>query len=145
MTKRYSYGAVAGAVAALVLLATPALTMAQSSQQTSYATTITETLPTPSNSGYGGTLRLTTAADGTVEGWYIPDDNTAYLPVVGGMENGQLWLNVGNSGRLHIDATVQKDGTLVGSATEIQRADSETDSLAQPVTYAFVAKQSAQP
>src|SRR5580700_6129652 len=119
MTRRNALGAAVGAVAVALLLGMPAMTLAQTAQQTSYTTTLTERLPNTSYSGYGGTLRLTTASDGTISGWYIPDDRTDFIAVTGGMNNGQMWLNIGESGRLRVDATIGKDGVLVGSATDL--------------------------
>jgi hypothetical protein len=136
-------GAAVGAVAVALLLGMPAMTLAQTAQQTSYTTTLTERLPNTSYSGYGGTLRLTTASDGTISGWYIPDDRTDFIAVTGGMNNGQMWLNIGESGRLRVDATIGKDGVLVGSATDLGPVPTDSSSPSQPITYDFVAKPDA--
>jgi hypothetical protein len=143
MTRRNALGAAVGAVAVALLLGMPAMTLAQTAQQTSYTTTLTERLPNTSYSGYGGTLRLTTASDGTISGWYIPDDRTDFIAVTGGMNNGQMWLNIGESGRLRVDATIGKDGVLVGSATDLGPVPTDSSSPSQPITYDFVAKPDA--
>lgn len=143
---RYFSRAAAGALAACMIVGLPIASRADSgARQTTYTTTLTESQPMPSYAPYGGQLRLTVASGGEVNGWYIPDDQTNFIPVTGGMQNGQMWLTVGNAGDLRIVATVEKDGSLVGSATDERSLGQNGDvqSLQAPVDFDFVAKPSA--
>jgi hypothetical protein len=137
------FGAAIGMVAAIALSSAPSPTLAQAAQQSTYTTMLTEKHPSPSSSGYTGSLRLTIASDGRVSGYYIPDDQADFIPVVGGMTNGALWLSVGDAGRLQIDATLGQDGSMVGTATELSADVADSGSFGPPITYEFVAKQSS--
>jgi hypothetical protein len=136
---QFKLGAAIAALAAVALSASPDISLAQTAQESNYTTVLTERLPNLSISGYSGSLRLSIASDGKVNGYYIPDDNMAFVPVVGGLTNGQLWITVGDMGRMQINATVGKDGTMVGTAIEDIPAQSENGSAGQTLTYDFVA------
>ena len=106
-----------GAIAAVAIFATPALTLADNAPQT-YVTSLTESGISASPVPYRGTLELTISSDGVVSGWYRPDYNGSFIPVTGGERSGKLWLNIGESGQLQLTADVQKDGSLIGSAVD---------------------------
>jgi hypothetical protein len=140
---RYFTRTAAGAVAACLLAGLPIASLADSgAHQTTYTTTMTESQPLPSYAPFGGQLRLTTEPGGEINGYYIPDDQTNFIPVIGGVQNGQMWLTIGNSGDLRIVATVEKDGSLVGSATD-ERSVPIDGQLQAPVDFDFIAKPSA--
>ena len=77
-----------------------------------------------------GTLKLTTAPDGTISGYYRPADESRQVDVQGGSDGSSIWLNIGTMGQLHIDGKLQ--GTQIVGAT-----------LLNGRTYDFVATPTA--
>jgi len=104
---------------------------------TSYTTVMAQTLPVPSGGIFPGKLNIKVSSDGIVSGWYAPDYEGATVSVAGGKEGDQLWLDFGDSGAVRIVATLQKDGTIVGTAAGV-RASSLLP-LDSPARYSFVA------
>ena len=62
-----------------------------------------------------GTLQLTINPDGIINGYYRPADNMAFIPVTGGRDGQNVWLDIGGRGRLHVTGTLQ-NGKIAGSA-----------------------------
>lgn len=58
--------------------------------------------------------------------------------MTGGLSKNSLWLTFGQSGRLHVDAQLQPDGKLTGSAIELP-GPMQTFSVRGPATFNFVA------
>jgi hypothetical protein len=112
----------AGAVAAaLAIVGTPAI----SSAATAYAPNkpVHVNYDTSIQNLYGfdypwsGTLQLTFNPDGIITGYYRPADNGDLVPVTGGRNGENIWLDIGRSGRLHVTGTLQ-NGTIAGAAFE---------------------------
>jgi len=104
---------------------------------TSYTTVMTQTLPIPSAGVFPGKLDLKVSSDGIVSGWYQPDYEGSTVSVTGGKQGDQLWLDIGQSGAVRIVATVQKDGSIVGTAQGLHAATLLP--MDEPVRYRFVA------
>lgn len=111
-------------------------TAAIEQSQHSYATTLTPTGPQATAGAYTGTLRLTTWSSGVVAGYYIPDYMPTFIPVTGSVSNGKVWLTIGERGDLVVNAHIRKDGTIVGTAQELN----VRSEVSLPATYDFVAK-----
>lgn len=105
---------------------------------TSYTTVMTQTLPIPSAGVFPGKLDLKVSSDGIVSGWYTPDYEGSAVSVAGGVEGDQLWLDLGEFGSVRIVATLQKDGTIVGTASGLRTAPALLP-LDSPARYSFVA------
>jgi hypothetical protein len=120
------------AAAASALALTPAFALA--STQQAYTTTLQPAGPTMLLGNYYGSLKLTVSSDGIVQGWYQPEYGN-YIAVSGSDQNGTYWLTFGNGGAFQIYAVKQSDGTLKGTATNV-----EPTAGPFPPTFAFVAK-----
>lgn len=71
-------------------------------------------LPSP----WTGTLQLTMNPDGIIQGYYHPaDDYTKFIPVEGGRNGDQVWLDIGHAGRLHVSGTIKNDN-ISGAAID---------------------------
>ncbi|HXW77214.1 MAG TPA: hypothetical protein VEJ20_07385 [Candidatus Eremiobacteraceae bacterium] len=127
------------ALAAATLLSAPAIASAESAPTFTYATTLRQTQPLPSGGVYTGSLRLTVASDGIVNGWYIPSDEGRFIAVTGGEQDGKFWLQVGDNGDFQIFGTVAKNGALNGSVTEQHAGPLDFDDMGFPVTFDFTA------
>ena len=66
---------------------------------------------------YPGQLKLHIQPDGTISGWFSNDASPFLTPVVGGKDGQHIWLDIGDTGRLHVNADLQ-NGKLVGTAVE---------------------------
>ncbi|HXM19135.1 MAG TPA: hypothetical protein VN934_10080 [Candidatus Tumulicola sp.] len=129
-----------GALTAAAALAAPAVASAQVAiPLTTYTTSLTQVGPLASPGAYTGKLTFTVSPDGIVQGWYVPDDESTYVPVSGGEKDGKLWLNIGDRGSLQITADVLADGSLSGSGFETAAAPSSYDALDIPTTFSFTA------
>lgn len=64
-----------------------------------------------------GTLQLTINPDGIINGYYRPADNMAFIPVTGGRNGKNVWLDIGSNARLHVNGTLE-NGQIVGSAVD---------------------------
>lgn len=62
-----------------------------------------------------GRLQLTLNADNIINGYYRPADNNAYIPVTGGRDGNNVWLDIGDRGRMHVTGTLQ-NGVITGTA-----------------------------
>jgi ABC-type phosphate transport system substrate-binding protein len=62
-----------------------------------------------------GELQLTIHSNGVIQGYYRPADNSSYIPVTGGRDGTRVWLDIGQSGRLHVTGTLQS-GRILGGA-----------------------------
>ena len=109
----------AAGLALALTLALPAMVFAAPAQTTAvnYNTTLSDWnyggLAYPSS----GQLKLQLHPDGTISGWYTNSDTISFIPVIGG-ENGQnVWLDIGQEGNLHVNAHLQ-NGKLIGSAVQ---------------------------
>ncbi|HEV2878000.1 MAG TPA: hypothetical protein VGW96_00350 [Candidatus Eremiobacteraceae bacterium] len=119
--------------AALALVAPASAFAAAGNTQVTYKTELQETTPMSLPGYIAGTLKLTVASDGIVQGWYFPDYSGPAVAVSGSLENGQYWLSFGD-GDFHINAAKQTNGTLVGSAQRLLPL-----STTFPQTFDFVA------
>lgn len=71
---------------------------------------------------WSGKLQLTITPDGIINGYYRPDDNQAFIPVTGGRDGQNVWLEIGQMGRLHVTGTLQR-GRIVGTAFDERTND----------------------
>jgi hypothetical protein len=122
------------ATAAVITLMVPFAGLAQSSSaQLTYKTAMEETTPMSLPGYFPGTLKLTVASDGAVQGWYFPDNVTPAIDVSGWDEKGKYLLTFGN-GNFRIDAVKQPNGKLVGTAQRLLPL-----SKTFPRTFSFMA------
>ncbi len=63
--------------------------------------------------GYGGELRFT-ISNGFVVGTYRPDTGGGVAPVRGGSKGSSIWFDIDTLGGLHINATMEADGSIKG-------------------------------
>lgn len=63
--------------------------------------------------GYSGEMRFT-IANGFVTGTYRPDTGGTITTVHGGTEASRIWFDIATLGGLHINATMEADGTIKG-------------------------------
>jgi len=65
-----------------------------------------------------GSLDLRFDKSGIVSGYYNPGVGLSYIPVTGGLEGNSLWLDLGarTERLLHVNATLNSDGTIAGNA-----------------------------
>jgi hypothetical protein len=139
LTKLFTTAVSSAALAAISLVSPISASALGSSTQTTYTTALTQVQPVSAPGEFDGTLKLTVTADGIVNGYYFPADEGTIVPVVGGEQNGQYWMDIGGNTRLHIYAKLGKDGSLVGTATPTPYAlNMGHEELAE--TYSFVAK-----
>jgi hypothetical protein len=105
--------------ATLLALALPASAFAAAAQPTtqSYTTTLSDWNYGGMAYPYAGQLKLQVSPDGIISGWYTNDNTLLPVPVIGGRNGDNLWLDIGDMGRLHVNAHLQ-DGKLVGTARQ---------------------------
>jgi hypothetical protein len=111
--------------AAFVLAATlagvPAISQAVTTQPTAsvhhtYTTSLQPQIGL--DAPWTGTLKLTLNPDGIIQGYYYPgDDQVAFIPVTGGRNGDRVWLDIGTTGRLHIEGII-KNGSIAGTALD---------------------------
>ena len=127
------------AMALAAIVVAPVAASIPTTMNTSYTTALTQVEPVSAPGEFDGTLKLSVTTDGIVSGYYIPVDEGTIVPVVGGVQNGKYWMDIGGNTQLHIYAESGKDGSLVGTATPTPFAlNVGHENLAE--TYAFVAK-----
>jgi hypothetical protein len=113
-----------GVLLALLLVGAgaPALAIV-SSQHIDYQTSMTpvfDRFAVP----WTGELQLTLGSNGSIHGYYRPDDNHAYVPVTGGHDGQSVWLEIGSTGDatasfLHVTGKLS-EGKIVGAAVDEQ-------------------------
>jgi hypothetical protein len=105
--------------AALALIAAPAISQAATAYNSSQTVRVNYDTSIQPLFGFGGpwtgTLQLTFNPDGIISGYYRPADNQNFVTVTGGHNGKDIWLDIGQSGRLHVNGTLQ-NGTITGSA-----------------------------
>ena len=62
-----------------------------------------------------GTLDLTIARNGMINGTYHPEFGARFVPVVGGRQGDHVWLEFGFSGRPRVEATIASSGAISGT------------------------------
>jgi hypothetical protein len=133
--------AIVGALLAAAVAALPVASVADTQSTQNYATVLTQTGPAAEFSSFTGVLKLSVSSNGIVQGWYMPDYATYFIPVTGSSKDGRLWLSIGESGQLQVNASVQRGGKIVGSAFET--GPPLPGSVQGPATYNFVANPKA--
>ena len=130
----------AAAAALLTLAAAPHAVSAQTVTTQAYATALVQVEPVSAPGEFDGRLKLTVTSDGIVNGYYFPALGAgSIVPVVGGVQDGKYWMDIGGNTRLHIYAHLDKSGSLVGTATPTPYSlNTSHENLAE--TYSFVAK-----
>jgi hypothetical protein len=124
-----------GAAALAAVLCAPAASFADSPTTKTYTTTLTQSVPRAFDGGYSGRLMLTMTPGGIIQGWYIPDEDSTFIAVTCGSNNGKFWFDIGTRNQLHVEGNIQKDGSLIGSALPLSAEITE-----QPMSFSFVAK-----
>ncbi len=109
------------AIATALVVAAPsvsqaAVTQTQAPVHATYETSMRPVLHA-FDGPWTGTLQLTFNPSGIIQGYYRPADNMAYIPVTGGRDGDNVWLDIGSSGRLHVNGTLQ-NGAIVGGAID---------------------------
>lgn len=103
------------------LAAVPSISQAASSQaqnpvKITYQTSL-ETIPGPS-APWTGSMQLTISPNGIIQGWYHPAyDMTSLIPVTGGRNGDNVWLDIGTRARLHVSGTMNNKA-INGSAID---------------------------
>lgn len=102
------------------LTAVPALSQAATAQSTAavhatYKTTFSR-IPGPS-APWTGSLQLTIHSDGIIQGYYRPDGDQGFIPVTGGRDGDNVWLEIGRDGGFHVDGTLH-NGVITGAAMD---------------------------
>jgi hypothetical protein len=140
MKRRFLTAIGSGAALAAILAASSATYADTAGSEKNFSTTLTQTGPATSSGSYTGNLRITISSDGLVNGWYIPADEPSFIPVIGGASNGRIWFDIGTSQPLRVQGSMQKDGSLTGSATDFGGTKVTFEDQAFPSTFDFVAK-----
>lgn len=126
--------------AALALIALPVTARAADQTSKTYTTALTQQFGSPYP--YSGRLQIWISDSGIVSGYYRPADNGSFETVTGGRSGDHIWLNIGQTGDLHITGNFIK-GVIVGSA--FASADSGFVSIGpafdsiQPTQFNFTA------
>jgi hypothetical protein len=109
-------------VLAAALAGAPAISQAVTTQPTAPVKHTYDTSLAPQlglGAPWTGTLKLTLNPDGIIQGYYYPaGDEVAFIPVTGGRNGDQVWLDIGQRGRLHIEGTIRNGGTIAGTALD---------------------------
>jgi hypothetical protein len=63
--------------------------------------------------GYGGQMRFR-ITNGFVNGTYRPDTGGGLAVVSGGTQGSRIWFDIATLGGLHINGTMEADGTIKG-------------------------------
>lgn len=106
---------------AAALAGAPAISQAVTTQpatpvQTTYQTTL-EPL-TGLGAPWTGSLQIAIHSDGIIQGYYHPaGDEIAFVPVTGGRNGDNVWLDIGRSGHLHVQG-ILKNGVITGTAVD---------------------------
>lgn len=135
--------AVAAAATLLAVAAVPHPASAESSTSQAYTTALVQVAPISAPGEFDGRMKLTVSSNGIINGYYFPAAGAgSIVPVVGGVQDGKYWMDIGGNTRLHIYAQLDKSGSLVGTATPTPYTlNMSNEDLAE--TYSFVAKPTA--
>jgi len=127
------------ALAGMILATAPSASFASAPTQTlSYDTVMTQTLPLPSAGAIVGKMTLSVANDGLINGWYIPADAGPPVEVIGSKRGSELQLEIGQMGSLRIYGSMNRTGTIAGTATQYAEIGNINENT--PPTFSFVAK-----
>ncbi len=108
---------IATAFAAAPLVSQAATAQAVAPVHATYETTLEPVFGPPSP--WTGTLQLTFNANNIIQGYYHPADNiSAFIPVTGGRDGDNVWMDIGRSGRLHVTG-VLANGVITGGAVDL--------------------------
>jgi hypothetical protein len=100
--------------------------------QKTFATTMTQVEPSLAYGVLTGVLKVSITKNGMVSGWYIADYGSGdFVPVIGNIKEGKLWLDIGDNGRLRVTADVRKGWKIVGTAVDLNVLSGP------PVAYTF--------
>lgn len=103
----------------VLAVATPALALAVPAYQSSHAVKVNYNTAIEPLLGFGGpvtgTLQLTFNPDGIINGYYRPYGDGSFVQVTGGREGNDIWIDIGERARLHINGTLDK-GNITGTA-----------------------------
>lgn len=123
----------ATAMAVIVVFAAGTLALASPAEKT-FSITMTQVEPALAYGTLTGVLKVSIAKNGPVSGWYIADYGSGdFVPVIGNVKDGKLWLDIGDNGRLHVTADVRKGWKIVGTAVDLSVF------AGPPVAYTFIA------
>jgi hypothetical protein len=109
-----------------------AVAQATPSPQIAYRTYIR---PRFDSFGYAGELRIA-VVNGYVIGTYRPDTGGTIARVAGGSQGSDIWLDIPTLGGIHIQGSVQSDGSITGLGTPLGPSAKQ---------YVFTAKPEASP
>lgn len=126
---------------AIGMTASASIAAPSATAATSYSTEMQQTQPVPSGGVYAGVLRVSMSSEGIVSGWYLPADAGNVEIVTGGKSGSKVWMEIGNTNPVRIDAMLQRDGSIVGSARTL--GDTVLSPIDMPIIFSFVAKPQA--
>lgn len=127
------------AVALSAAALAPSISSASAPTQTNtYDTVMMQTLPIPSAGAIEGKMTLSVANDGLINGWYIPADAGPPVEVTGSKHGNELRLEIGSMGSLLVYGSVNKTGTIAGTATQYPGLGIDYEGT--PPSFSFVAK-----
>lgn len=85
---------------------------------TTYQYEYTISDPTGMRLDRNGGMQLRFTKDNIISGYYDPNDFLSFIPVTGGRDKNQFWLDIGSNTMhlLRVSGTIQPNGSLVGYA-----------------------------
>ncbi|HVA36513.1 MAG TPA: hypothetical protein VNJ51_02740 [Candidatus Dormibacteraeota bacterium] len=113
-------GLAAAVALALAALAPLAAHGAEGALTQTYAVAYNDWAYGGSAGDYEGTLQLTYYPGGAISGWYRPNYGGSFEPVVGGKNDGRVWLSIGHRGTFRVQVRLEGD-RLVGTATQAMK------------------------
>jgi len=128
--KRFHIGLGLVALVLALLLPAGAFAATTSTPSVSYNTTLSDWNYGGFSYPYAGQLKLQIGSNGIINGWYSNSDSYIPVPVIGGQTGNYIWLDIGDMGRLHVNAHVQ-NGKFIGTATQ---GNKMFDFSASPIT-----------
>lgn len=126
---RYKFAALLGL---LIITALPAVavTTSPAPPPVTHKYAITMTALYRASGPLSGALTLRMYDNGIIQGTFSTPDGPQFIPVTGGITGNNVWLDIGMQGRIHVDARLQRNGRIVGSA--IARDLTQYSFVAQP-------------
>jgi len=106
MTKTFTTAALAAAIIATLTLPVPSAATTTTNALPQRYELETRMVPKFGAGEYDGTLTLTIYPDGIVQGNYRPLDGD-FRPVTGGIDGRNIWLDIGQRGRLRLIGTFE--------------------------------------